>query len=157
MILAIDPGTTESAWVVWTGRVIHDHGKWGNVRLLEALRNDGMFPDCHELAIEMISGYGLPVGNETFRTCVWIGHFEEAWTQSHCLRVWREIIRKDIKRELCGNTTARDTHVRQALIDRVGPQGTKKAPGPTFGLKGDEWSALAIAVVAMLGVQPRIA
>jgi hypothetical protein len=26
--------------------------------------------------------------------------------------------------------------------------GTKKAPGPLYGLKGDEWSALAVALKA---------
>jgi hypothetical protein len=36
--------------------------------------------------------------------------------------------------------------VRQALIDRLGLQGTKKAPGPTYGIKSHEWAALAVAV-----------
>ena len=38
--------------------------------------------------------------------------------------------------------------MRQALLDRVGPRGTAKAPGPTYGLKADEWAALGVAVTA---------
>ena len=143
-LLAIDPGTTDSAWVIWDGSIV-GHNKWSNETILHEIRM-GRFDVCGLLAVEMISGYGLPVGNETFMTCFWIGRFVEAWDVMG--RPWRFIYRKEVKRELCGNATARDSHVRQALIDRVGPQGTKKAPGPTYGLKGDEWSALAVAVVA---------
>ena len=35
-------------------------------------------------------------------------------------------------------------NIRQALIDRFGPQGSKKNPGPTFGFGGDTWAALAV-------------
>jgi hypothetical protein len=38
--------------------------------------------------------------------------------------------------------------VRQALIDRLGPQGTKKNPGPTYGMRSHLWAALAVAVYA---------
>ncbi len=43
--------------------------------------------------------------------------------------------------------------IRATLIDRFGPGedkavGRKATPGPFFGLKGDEWSALAIALTA---------
>jgi hypothetical protein len=41
---------------------------------------------------------------------------------------------------------AKDANIRQALIDKIGPQGTKKDPGPTYGISKDVWSALAIAV-----------
>ena len=53
---------------------------------------------------------------------------------------------------LCKNNRAKDKNIRQALIDRFGPGkaaiGTKKAPGPLYGLKSHLWSALAVAVVA---------
>jgi hypothetical protein len=38
--------------------------------------------------------------------------------------------------------------VRQALIDRLGPQGTKKNPGPTYGMRSHLWAALAVGVYA---------
>ena len=45
----------------------------------------------------------------------------------------------------------RDANIRQALIDRYGPGkdraiGRKLSPGPLYGLSGDCWSALAVAV-----------
>jgi len=97
------------------------------------------------LAIEMIACYGMPVGNETFETCLWIGRFEEAFNPSRdSLRCYR----KDIKLHLCGTTRAKDPNVRQALIDRLGKPGTKKNPGPTYGVRSHVWSALAVAVYA---------
>jgi len=146
-LLAIDPGTTASAWILWHGRIV-DHGKWDNQRLLEALRDQHTFAECRDLAIEMMAGYGMSVGQSVFATLVWTGRFIEAWEQSFHTRVWREIYRKDVKLALCGHSSAKDAHVREALIDRVGPVGKKATPGPTYGIVGDEWAALAIAVTA---------
>jgi len=56
--------------------------------------------------------------------------------------------RKDIKLHLCGTNKAKDANVRQALIDCLGPPGTKKSPGPTYGIKSHLWAALALAVYA---------
>jgi hypothetical protein len=41
---------------------------------------------------------------------------------------------------------AKDSNIRQALIDRFGEPGTKKVPGLLYGIKKDEWSALALGV-----------
>jgi hypothetical protein len=95
----------------------------------------------------MIDGYGMTVGRSIFRTCVFVGRVEEAWEENRDTP-WREVFRKEVKLELCGNTSAKDSHVREALIDRVGPVGKKATPGPTHGIVGDEWAALAVAVVA---------
>ncbi len=61
--------------------------------------------------------------------------------------------RFDVKLHLCGNARAKDTNIRQALIDRFGgiegkskAVGTKKAPGPLYGCKSHMWAALAVAV-----------
>jgi hypothetical protein len=56
-----------------------------------------------------------------------------------------------VKLHLCKSTKANDASIRQALIDRYGPGkeraiGTKKAPGPLYGVKADVWAALALAV-----------
>jgi hypothetical protein len=58
------------------------------------------------------------------------------------------IYRKDIKLFLCGTMRAKDANIRQALIDKIGPQGTKAQPGPTYGIKSHSWAALAVAVYA---------
>jgi hypothetical protein len=43
---------------------------------------------------------------------------------------------------------AKDANIRQALIDRFGAVGTKKMPGPLFGVSSHYWAALAVAVYA---------
>ena len=40
-----------------------------------------------------------------------------------------------------------DKNIRQVLLDRFGPPGTKKAKGHLYGVSGHMLSALAVAVV----------
>jgi hypothetical protein len=94
-------------------------------------------------ACEMIASYGMAVGKEVFETCVWIGRFVEIAYEPVQL-----VYRRDVKLHLCHSPRAKDANVRQALIDRLGPQGTKKNPGPTYGMKSHLWAALAVAVYA---------
>jgi hypothetical protein len=140
-ILAIDPGTLESGWVVLSGRRVVESGISPNA---EALARVAEWP--HALAIEMIASYGMPVGREVFETCVWIGRFVQAYRYSALAQL---VYRKDVKTHLCGTSQAKDPHIRQALIDLIGPQGVKKAPGPTFGVRSHAWAALGVAATAM--------
>lgn len=138
VVLAIDPGTTQSAWVRWDGQRILEAGIDDNEHCLGFWQSAGK----HEhLAVEMIASYGMPVGREIFETCVWIGRFIQAWDGPYSL-----VYRKDVKLELCDSPRANDATIRQALIDRVGPQGKKATPGPTYGIKADMWAALGVAV-----------
>jgi hypothetical protein len=91
----------------------------------------------------MIASYGMAVGKEVFETCVWIGRFVEVARVEP-----RLVYRRDAKLHLCHSPRAKDANVRQALIDRLGPQGTKKNPGPTYGMRSHLWAALAVAVYA---------
>ena len=139
MILALDPGTTHSAFVQFDQRGIHDHGHLPNAEIRQIL----IGREYDRCACEMIASYGMAVGSSTFETCVWIGRFIEV------AQVDVELIfRKDIKLFLCGTMRAKDANIRQALIDKIGPQGTKKTPGPTYGIKSHTWAALAVAVYA---------
>ena len=142
-ILAIDPGLTQSGWVVFDGRRVLKSGISDNADLVLEMRCREIVDGRHVVAIEMVDHYGMPVGKDVFETCVWIGRFMEA--QPRPEEVLR-LPRKDVKLELCGTARAKDANVRQALIDRVGAPGTKRNPGPTYGVKGHIWSALAVAV-----------
>ena len=148
MILGIDPGPKESAYVLSDGNIIAAHGYVGNAEIVDLLvarrvplvRDHGPYGlPWDALVIEWIEGYGLTVGRETFDTCRWVGRFEQAAGAGYLIG------RKAIKSHLCNTTQAKDRDVRAALIDRFGEPGTKKKPGPTFGITGDEWSALAVA------------
>ena len=141
-ILAIDPGPIESAWVLWNGEVIGSHGKQSNTEIASWI-SSAQIATADRLAIEMIASYGMPVGAEVFETCVWIGRFMQSFGDTR--RVDR-LTRNEVKNHLCHSSRAKDSNIRQAIIDRLGPVGTKKAPGPCYGLAGDEWAALAVAL-----------
>lgn len=138
-ILAIDPGTHQSAYMLWNGSVIDS-----DTVLNGDLRNrlPGLGADL--CAIEMIASYGMPVGKEVFDTCVWIGRFVE---RVPC--AVRLIYRRDIKMFLCGSARAKDGNIRAALIDKHGAPGTKSNPGATYGISKHMWAALAVADYAM--------
>jgi hypothetical protein len=104
------------------------------------------------VAIEMIGHYGtgMPAGKEVFDTCVWIGRFME-----HLLSkgvVSDLVMRRDVKLHICGTSKAKDSNIRQALVDRFAPgepnygKGTKKKPGWFYGFSEDMWQAYALAV-----------
>ena len=87
----------------------------------------------------------MPVGQEVFDTCVWIGMFKQAWRAPKSVKL---IYRSEVKMGVCHSMRAKDGNVRQALIDMLGPPGTKKAPGPTYGVTSHAWQALGVAVTA---------
>jgi len=144
-VLAIDPGPTESGFVVLRDGHVWDSGVLVNEAMLERLKHHALVDD-YALAIEMIASYGMPVGREVFETCVWIGRYMQAWRSPAAVRL---VYRKDVKLHLCGSPRAKDPNVRQALLDKLGPQGTKKSPGPCYGVKSHAWAALAVAVTAL--------
>jgi len=74
----------------------------------------------------MIASYGMAVGKEVFETCVWIGRFIEI-ARLRNIEV-EYIYRKEEKMNLCNSMKAKDSNIRQALIDRFGEVGTKKNP-----------------------------
>lgn len=142
-IFAIDPGTEESGWAWYEAGQVRKSGVSSNHDLLADIQAGAI--DACELAIEMIASYGMAVGREVFETCVWIGRFKQAFRAPECVRL---VYRKDVKMHLCGTPRAKDANIRQALIDKLGPAGTKKAPGPTYGVKSHAWAALGVAVTA---------
>ena len=126
--------------VWWEKGGIVRHDILDNKELVQSLM---YFDECKnvDLVIEMVASYGMPVGKTIFETCVWIGRFVQA-----CPLEAHLVYRADIKMHICHSMRARDSNVRQALIDRFGKPGTKKNPGILYGIKKDEWSALALAV-----------
>jgi hypothetical protein len=149
-ILAIDPGTEQSAAVVLDDGSLADFMIGPNAEILSWIR----YTDASDvLALEMVASYGMPVGREVFETVLWTGRFFEAWDR-HRGTDPVLVYRKDVKLHLCGSAKAKDPNVRQAVLDRFGrtgggatPQvGTKKAPGPLYGISTHAWAALAVAL-----------
>lgn len=150
MILAIDPGNRQSAYVVMDRDLRPlEFEKVENEELLERIPQLlDRYGDL-SLAIEMVASYGMPVGASVFETCVWIGRFWQA-----CSAFPRKalVYRIDEKLTLCHDSRAKDANIRQALIDRFTPntpnggKGTKKEPGWFYGFSADVWQAYAVGV-----------
>ena len=152
MILAIAPGTTQSGWVlIDAGRVMRS-GVLPNGDMLNIIMSYWRQTDVR-LAIEMVASYGMAVGKEVFETVRWIGRFQQAWHDPEAVRL---VYRQEVKLHLCGTLKAKDSNIRQALIDRyprtgggATPQiGTKLTPGPLYGMSSHAWPALGVALVA---------
>lgn len=141
MVLGLDPGPTESALVAFDDGQVTLHVKAPNDEILKHLRQWTL---AKVLVIEQIAAMGMAVGAEVFETCFWSGRFAQAYDGQV-----ERLKRHEIKMHLCGNMRAKDGNIRQALLDRFGGPaavGRKKTPGPLYGIAGDQWSALAVAV-----------
>lgn len=148
MIFAIDPGPKLSAYVEFDGVRVVDHGIDENASIWEMM----FWTEADEMAIEMVASYGMPVGEDVFQTVWEIGRMCHQWECVAKAGAPAQLVyRKDVKLHLCGDTRAKEANIRQALIDRFGPGkeaaiGRKATPGPLYGVKSHEWSALAVAV-----------
>jgi hypothetical protein len=143
VIVAIDPGTTDSAIVVLNrSEGVALSATWPNRELLSWLR--AYVPTIDVLVVEQIAAMGMAVGAEVFETCVWSGRFIEAWDSNG--GTWDRLKRLPVKVHLCGQARAKDANIRQALIDRYGGKSCTKKGGSLYGVKGDQWAALAVAV-----------
>jgi len=136
MILAIDPGNIDSAYALMDGYTPVEFGKISNTEMREIISQN----NTSIVVIERIASYGMSVGKEVFETCEWVGRFTEL--AGGAVYVYR----KDVKLNLCGTNKAKDSNIRQALIDRFGVVGTKNNQGYFYGFKADVWSAYAVGV-----------
>jgi len=146
--IAIDPGTTESAYVVFEDGMLAEHDIVPNDDLLVLLLDEYMqgYGTVDTLVVEYFECHGNPVGKESIRTIWWTGRFKETWRGAYF-----ELTRNQVKMHLCQSPRAGDPNVTQALVDMYGgtmqkAKGTIKQPGPLFGVRADIWQALAVGV-----------
>lgn len=139
-ILAIDAGNEESGYCLMDAKTYKpiEFGKISNEQMLMKV----IELDYSNLILEMVASYGMPVGASIFETCVWIGRF----IQARKCPDYEYIYRKEEKINLCNSMKAKDSNIRQALIDRFGEVGTKNNQGWFYGFKKDVWSAYAVGV-----------
>lgn len=143
--LGLDVGSERSAYAVLSpSGTLLDYAKLPNEELLSLFRYRELCFDV--LVVEMTVSYGKPVGQDVHLTTFWTGRLVEA-----CGREHRLVLRKDVKRHLCdAGSGVTDAMIRQRLIDLWGGReraiGRKKAPGPLYGVRADEWQALGVAV-----------
>lgn len=153
-ILAIDPGTTDSAYVLMNDDYTiknRNFYKFKNELVLKTIKDiGGIYDDGMTVVIEMVASYGMGVGQEVFDTCVWVGRFTQAAIDAGCPVHY--VFRMEEKMTLCHNSKARDSNIRQALIDRFARfdkkngKGTKKNQDVFYGFSKDIWAAYAVGV-----------
>jgi len=149
-ILAIDPGDSESAYVIYEDGAIHAKGKINNTDIELIIKN--LFFDS--FVIEVIKARGQPAGDNQFQTLVWTGMFKQMVKHKNITIPIHDIYREEIKLYLTGSTKTGDPHVRQALIELFPKEGggkkpqigNKKNPGPLYGFVKDTWAALGVAI-----------
>ena len=150
IVIAIDPGTTESAYVGWDGRKILFFNKCKNLDLLSMVRS---YDRGGDLIIEEINPYSM--GKAIRDTIFWSGRFYEAWVSKDIGYCATLLPRNDVREHLCGSQSSKkikDRAIIQALVDRFAygqknfGKGTKKEPGFFYGFKKDVWQSFALAV-----------
>lgn len=148
IVFAVDPGSSESAIVAFDGRTIHFASVLPNDKLLAMVRASNGALSGKRFVIERIGHYGtgMPAGETIYETVYFSGNLEEA---ARMVGAKPEYVKRPtVKTHLCGNPRAKDANVRQALVDKYGPEFMKQ-------LKNDDLrSAMAVADWAM-GNQPR--
>lgn len=149
MLIAIDPGNVESAFVRIDDQYkLYEHEKIRNEELIN--RIEGLSRICDRVVIERIASYGMAVGRSVFETCEWIGRFTQMAIGLYMPVDY--VFRIDEKMALCRDARAGDANIRRALIDRFAQhdlrtgKGTKKNPDYFYGFAKDEWAAMAVAV-----------
>ncbi len=152
IIVGIDPGPEKCGFAVYDAearRVLEAHKDLSVEDTLSAL--DIYAGRAGLVGIERVQSYGI-AGSSLLRTSETVGMLYQC---SQSLRLPTVLLyRREILRGLDalgkGN---KDSLVRQRLIEMHGgerrkAQGTKKAPGPLYGVASHAWAALAVAVVA---------
>ena len=155
IILGIDPGPVTSGVVILVGGKIEATAAAMQNEVLAAMvavgqmtGGDGYARWALDLvACETMQAAYDTIGASTIQTMMWAGEFRHARRPYP----WMELTRQKVKHLVCGRTNVGDPEVRKALIDRFGRVGTKAMPGPTYGVTSHAWSALAVAVAAMMG------
>lgn len=139
-ILSLDVGTTESAYCIMNCDNYKPlkFGKIYNEELLKIVKKE----KYDILVYEEFQSYGMPIGESTIKSITWNGRYIQSALDKG-IPVY-PIYRREEKMNLCYSMKAKDSNIRQALIDRFGDVGTKSNQGFFYGFKKDIWSAFAV-------------
>lgn len=136
LVIGIDPGTKQSAYVAWDGEFITDVATVPNLQVLKYLRT---VPAEACVVIENIEPYGAVVGREVFETCVWVGRFlqraRDVIGPHQVSRLPRRAVKKHLK------VSGGDKEVKAALVRML-----ERNPIEWNDLRSHQFAALAIAV-----------
>ena len=147
-ILSLDVGTYESAYCLINIETCKPlkFGKINNNELLKIVKNE----NYAQLVYEEFQSYGMAIGQSTIVSITWNGRYIQSAIDRN-IKV-DPIYRKEEKINLCGSMKAKDSNIRQALIDRFATfdfkngKGTIKQKDFFYGFSKDIWSAFAVGI-----------
>ena len=150
-LLCVDPGPSTSGVVIYDDMRQEIDGVWSeyvNQELIDTM--PALRSSTDYMVVEWVKNYGMSVGESVFLTVEYIGRLRQVYGWNRSVK----LPRLEVKELLCHTHHAKDSNIRQALIDRFPatghgsvPQiGTKKHPGPLYGVKSHAWAALALGV-----------
>lgn len=158
MILAVDPGPTACGLVLYdetARRVIWSQPDRPVEMALSDIRDVYCSARRPIVAVETVQAQGWKgsspiIGTTTIQTAIVVGRLyqEAVGGDLETTLLYRHEVLSALHVSGRGN---RDTLVRERLLElhggtRATACGTKKAPGPLYGVSGHAWSALAVAV-----------
>lgn len=152
MIVGIDPGTLKSGVAALSGKRIVFHAVLGNEELRNWIVDHA--EEIETLGCEEFRSYGMAIGETSITTIKWIGRFEEiAFNLGLPFRLIPKKGTNGVNDIICHDQRAKDPNIRRSLIDLFNPDGrsdkemigTKKSPGPLYGVNSHEWPAIAVA------------
>lgn len=163
-ILGIDPGTTQSGFVVFNAKenIPVYSGKFNNQEVLQLIFDMSIFyPQNVTVVIERFAPQSN-IGMSTVTSIHWAGRFYECAVE-HYFPVYR-IYRRDIKKHLLGkfdkSKGSADSQIRKELVKRFAKfdfkngKGSKDNPDTLYGFShSDTYSALAVVVAYLDGVK----
>ncbi len=155
VVLAVDPGPLTSGYALWDAdarRVMESGSDTPNdelrtIILPAALGLLTAVPGS-QFAIERVACYGRPVGDPVFETVFFSGRLAEWWETATGVPAIRRTF-SDVALHFCHSRHAKESHVRQVLLDRFGGKGTTARPGPFYSVSGHAWSAAALGIYVM--------
>lgn len=153
-ILAIDPGTNESGYIVIDSETLDvlDKGIADNNIFLTIIRGEISLLNNHKEIILVVEGMHLygAVSEDTVQTLIWTGRFIQRFKDDYYPADYKEIKRSAVRKYF---GVKNDAGIKAALVDKFElgsihkAKGTKKEPGCFYGFKYHIWQAYALAVM----------
>jgi len=150
LTLAIDPGPSTC------GAALYDPGRravlWSSKAAPVVMLSDLLWlptPDApwwgHDLLVlvERVQSYGI-AGRHLLETSEAVGRlWRSAEAGGHDVRL---VPRRLVCLSLDVSGGGKDAQVRRRCVEVLGPRGTKRDPGPTYGVTSHGWQALGLAL-----------
>ena len=153
LILGIDPGTTTSGVVFYcteSRAVLASASALTADEVIRWIRGGTPTPYLHHrVIIEQVMSQGQS-GNDLLRTAEASARFWQVADDVDCLDLPPVYMpRREVCSALAISGGGKDGQIREAMIElhggsKVAAVGSKKAPGPLYGVTGHAWQALGL-------------